>query len=179
MDIRGRPTSFSESPRKAGRVTSSGARRRDRFSISSHAQRCQARSRSIDCSINVYSFRSRQLERPRNRGFLPARPRASNHRFFPSCRAALGLGQEPASEVVLVPTRHDEDDRSSRPQPRQQIGLPPIPMMGPGCSASARGGRRGRLFWGLSPNSRSPALGLVTRRKDYSLCKKSPASGWV
>src|SRR6516162_807467 len=60
----------------------------------------------------------------------------------PTCR--VRLGQQPAGQVVLVPSRHDEDDRSSRPQPRQQIGLPPIPMMGPGCSASARGGRRGR-----------------------------------
>src|SRR6516225_2797687 len=60
----------------------------------------------------------------------------------PTCR--VRLGQQPAGQVVLVPSRHDEHDRSSRPQPRQQIGLPPIPMMGPGCSASARGGRRGR-----------------------------------
>ena len=58
----------------------------------------------------------------------------------PTCR--VRLGQQPAGQVVLVPARHDEDDRSSRPQPRQQIGLPPIPMMGTGCSASARGSRR-------------------------------------
>src|SRR6516165_8589471 len=39
----------------------------------------------------------------------------------PTCR--VRLGQQPAGQVVLVPSRHDEDDRSSRPQPRQQIGL--------------------------------------------------------
>src|SRR6516165_5361719 len=79
----------------------------------------------------------------------------------PTCR--VRLGQQPAGQVVLVPsrhlvpTRHDEDDRSSRPQPRQQIGLPPIPMMGPGCSASARGGRRGR-----APHTMA---GTISRRR--------------
>jgi len=95
--------------------------------------------------------------RPAARGDTARSAQATNHRFFPSCRAALGLGQEPASEVVLVPSRHDEDDRGSRPQPRQQIGLPPIPMMGPGCSASARGGRRGR--------AQNPMARTMSRRR--------------
>src|SRR6516165_5296859 len=34
----------------------------------------------------------------------------------PTCR--VRLGQQPAGQVVLVPSRHDEDDRSSRPLPQ-------------------------------------------------------------
>ena len=65
-------------------------------------------------------------------------------RSYPQSNPRVGLGQQPAGQVALVPSRDYQHNRSSRPQPRQQIGLPPIPMMGPGCFASARGGRRGR-----------------------------------